>query len=148
LKKIIYLFLFLLGCKTPDQNSKLNEKSEDVASYFHNELATQIPNDGIVIILQNQKCSSCRQNTFETLVNKYLKKKQQEKIFILSKSDIDLEKTISVLQNTKIIYDTKHKLKDYGLDYSTDLCFIFSNHKLKKYFEISNIELEKLKDLN
>lgn len=69
------------------------------------------------------------------------------KTFILAKKDTALIHLISLTPKSKISYGYSYILKEYGLNYAADLCFVFKKNKLEKYFEISNDQLEKLKAL-
>jgi hypothetical protein len=65
-----------------------------------------------------------------------------QKTFIMAAPDPVLINLINNLPNSSIEFDGKHKLVSYGLDYGADLCFLMKDGDLKKWFEISNVNLE------
>lgn len=143
MKYFLIIILFIYGCKNY-ADEKLNEKAEDISHYFKNELNFDKPQNEIIVILQNQTCSSCRLSIFQSIA-KQLEKSTLAKTFILAKKDSVLLGIISKIPNSHLCIDSLHKLKDYGLDYATDLFFLYKGGRLKKWFEISNENLESIK---
>lgn len=140
---LIFLFLFLSACSA-DSDKRKSEKYENLLNYYRNELRANLPENGIIIILQNQRCSSCRLATFQRLTQK-LEANSLKKTFILSKNDTTLVRVISSIPNHEIIVDALDRKSEYGLDYATDLFFLFKGSKLEKWFEISNDNLDNIK---
>ena len=76
-------------------------------------LNLSLPKNGIIIILQNQRCSSCRLSTFLRL-SQLLKSNILPKTFLLSKNDSTLINIISTIPNKVVLFDTENIRKDYG----------------------------------
>lgn len=138
------LFISLLLACNNSSNDKSIEKFKDLSNYYRNALKRNLPENGIVVILQNQRCSSCRLATFQRLA-KLIETNKFQKTFILSKKDSDLYKTISSLQNSDILIDSSDIRTKYGLDYASDLFFLLKEGHIKKWFEISNENLDHIK---
>jgi hypothetical protein len=145
MKYSVLILFFICACGT-SSNKKESEKSQDLLNYYRSELKTSLPQNGIIIILQNQQCSSCRLSTFERL-SEILKNDSLQKTFILGRRDPELTNIISRLPNNEILIDSTNKRKDYGLDYAADLFFLFKENKLKKWFEISNDNMDNKKTI-
>jgi len=137
--------LILISCYSPSEE-RANEKFNDLANYYSNVLNLSLPKNGIIIILQNQRCSSCRLSTFLRL-SQLLKSNILPKTFLLSKNDSTLINIISTIPNKVVLFDTENIRKDYGLDYATDLVFLLKESKLKNWFELSNANLDNLKSI-
>ena len=147
MKYFCTLCFILLACNSSPEVQKLQEKRKDLTNYFRNELSIDLPGDGLIIILQNQNCSACREDVFKDFVNKFLRENNMNKTFILAKQDTALINLIPQTPKNKIILGNAYTLKEYGLNYAADLCFVFRKDKLEKYFEISNYQLDQLKSL-
>lgn len=141
--KYLFFLLVLIGCKNRI-DKKTSEKYQDINNYYKNELSAQVPDNGIVIILQNQQCSACRKGVFQKLAAK-LDKNTLPKTFILASLDTSLTNIIRKIPNSKVQIDDKHKVKDYGLDYAADLFFLFNGNQLEKWFELSNENVEQFR---
>lgn len=146
MKYIFILLITILSCKNNTDN-RLLEKQRDLSNYYKTELNQKVPGNGIIVILQNHECSSCMLSTFQNL-SKLLLNNSLNKTFIIAKFDTVLADIMNSIPKSKIQVDSQHKLKDYGLDYASDLFFLFKDGELKKWFEISNENLEKIKSLD
>lgn len=118
MKYLYILCLYLIGCNISPEEQKLQEKKDDLTNYYQNELSTDLPKDGLIIILQNQNCSACRQDVFQDFVYKFLKENQMSKTFILAKKDTALIHLISLTPKSKIAFSNGYILKEYGLNYA------------------------------
>jgi hypothetical protein len=141
---ITLLFIFF-SCKS-ERNISTIEKEEELNSYFSKELHSEIYKDGIIVILQNQRCSSCRLATFQRLTD-LIHSNKLTKIFIMARPDSAMEVAISSIPKSTIKIDASHRLKDYGLDFASDLFFLYRDSNLQKWFEISNENLDSLKSI-
>jgi hypothetical protein len=145
---LISFILCVFSCTQVEQDPTYIEKEENITSYLKNELNLSVPTNSEIVILQNQTCSSCRADVFHKLVDLMKANKGVSKIFILGTYDTVLSDMINKLDKSRIFIDKNNVLKDYGLNYSTDLFLLFSNNHLKKWFEISNNTLDTLKQIN
>ncbi len=142
--KLIYIIpLIFCACASVVDN-KVNEKYQNLSNLFRHELNEQLPESGIIVILQNQRCISCRYEVFHQFSN-YLKEDSLKKTFIIGRVDTALNRDISSFQNKRVIIDSLDKRVDYGLDYAADLFFLIRDNKIKEWFEISNTSLGRLK---
>lgn len=139
----VILFIFLLAACKDKKDPRLLEKEENIKSFYKSQLNKPVPENGIIVILQNQQCVACRQDIFLTF-SKLLKNNGLSKTFILARPDTVLITLISNFPRSNIEFDTRHKLRDYGLDYAADLCLLMKDGQLKKCFEISNSNLENM----
>lgn len=142
-----FLYLIFFYACNDSSNYKTDEKLQDLSFYYKNELKAALPDNGIVVILQNQRCSACRLSIFQRLTS-LLEKNRLPKTFIIAKEDSNLLKIISTLPNSHILIDTSDTRREYGLDYATDLFFLLKKNYIKKWFEISNENLDQIKSLD
>lgn len=138
---ICFVFLFT-ACKS-QRDPRLLEKEENIKNFYASQLQKQIPENEIIVILQNQQCVACRRDIFSNFY-KLLTKSDLQKTFIMAVSDTVLINQIRNLPNSKIEFDSKHKLESFGLDYGADLCLLMKDGRLRKWFEISNLNLEQM----
>lgn len=142
--RLIYFIPFLFCACSSAVDIKAKEKYQDLSNFYQRELNEHLPESGIIVILQNQRCVSCRYDVFHRFSN-YLKEDSVKKTFIIGRVDTALNRDITSFQNKRIIIDSLDKRVDYGLDYAADLFFLIKGNKIKEWFEISNTTLERLK---
>lgn len=139
----LVLFVFVLVACKGEKDPRLLEKEDDIKKFYEFQLKETIPENEIIIILQNQQCVACRRDIFSNLY-KLLAKSHLQKTFIMAVRDTVLINLITKLPNSQIEFDTGHRLESYGLDYGADLCLLMKNGRVKKWFEISNVNLEEM----
>lgn len=144
MKSIFVFFLTLLSFCSDKTSQILAEKEQDLTAFFNAELNRKIPENTIIVTLQNQACNACQREQLMAL-SKVLKTNSLSKTFILAKPDIFLTKIIKEIPKSDIQIDFSRKMKDYGLDYGTDRFYLFKDGQLYKYFEISNANIRNLK---
>jgi hypothetical protein len=144
-KYILLIIVTVASCQAKKDAITL-EKEENISSYYKNELHKDIPDNGMVVILQTQSCNACRKTTFVDFA-KLIVKNKLPKTFILASYDTSLINTIVTIPNSNILIDSAGKVKAYGLNYVADLFFLFKDKQLKKWFEISNYTLENMKEI-
>ena len=140
MRRYLILFIFIFAACKNEEDRRLLEKQEDIKQFYTFQLKKSISENEIIIILQNQQCVACRRDIFSTFYN-LLAKSDLHKEFIMEVPDTVIINHISHLSNSNILFDTNHKLTNYGLDYGSDLCLYMKDGKLKKWFEISNDNL-------
>lgn len=135
--KVLLIIITLLGCNVSDQNPHL-EKETDLKGYFKDSFDSKISTkDELIIILNNQNCSSCRKDVIKTLVEK-VTRSTSHKTYILMKEDSMLVSAIKKDLNSIILIDTSGKADKYGLNYASDFIYLFKSGKLTEKLEISN----------
>ena len=137
------LFVFLLVACKDQRDQRLLEKEENIKNFYASQLKKQVPENDIIVILQNQQCVACRRDIFSSLY-KLLAKSDLQKTFIMAVRDTVLLSLIRNLPNSSIEFDTTHKLESYGLDYGADLCLLMKDGRVNKWFELSNVNLENM----
>jgi hypothetical protein len=141
-----FIFLSILSCHFNNSKEKLDEKESDLRNYYLQVLNSKLPDDRFIVIVQNQRCSSCRFDVF-TRFSKLLNADSLPKTFIMHHYDSAIVNLITNKTKIEIRIDSAGKLKDYGLDFAADLFFHIKNGKLYNRFEISNEVIDSLKKI-
>lgn len=137
--------ILLSSCGT--QTSKGFDRQNEVNQFLKEQNISFSTSDGIAFIINNKNCNTCIQDLLEDVFFTF-KNNTKPKLFLLTKWDTTLTRQIASLQNVnKIVIDSLNNLQRYGLDYGDDLILQFQNGKVKKWTEISNYTLNKIKEI-
>ena len=146
MRQYLIFLIFLLPSCGRTRDASLVEKEQNLTGYYSSQLNKKLPENQIIVILQNQNCSACRMEVFLKLYA-LLRKSNMAKTFILASRDSLLMSVINRIPKSEVEIDSLHRLKDYGLNYAADLCFLVKGGRLEKWTELSNLNLENMHSL-
>lgn len=145
MRQYLIFLIFLLSCRDT-RDAGLIEKEQDLENYYGSQLNKELPENQVIVILQNQSCGACRMEVFLRLYD-WLKKSDLPKTFILASRDSSLLSVIDRIPKSAVEIDSLHKLKDYGLNYAADFCYLVKGGKLERSIELSDLNLDNMQPL-
>jgi peroxiredoxin len=132
------MFLTQFSC------AKKFERDKELYQYLSKVHDLNLDKKKVIIILQTDFCGACTNNVISFL-NEELEKLQIETIIIFSKNKKEITSQFDKENsNIKILFDKEFQIEKFGLQFTSDLFFLFENSYIQYWNFIEEEEFKSI----